>query len=107
MPDTKTQADKAAEAKTAEQRQTEQDAERRQRGEEASTAAAKVLQVDPADASVNPYPAYDYLTLEQLEELAGSRNVSIPADVLKAHYITALRAADTGNPSVPERRGAR
>ena len=78
------QADKkAAEDRTAEV------------GQEASSAAAKVLQVDPADAAVNPYPAYDFMTLEQLRDLAKERDVEINRDVEKAHLITELRAKDT------------
>jgi hypothetical protein len=78
------QADKkAAEDRTAEV------------GNEASSAAAKVLQVDPADAAGNPYPAYDFMTLEELRDLAKERGVEINRDVEKAHLITELRAKDT------------
>lgn len=70
-------------------------AEERTAEVEASSAAAKVLQVDPADAAVNPYPAYDYMTLEQLRDLAKERDVEINRDVEKAHLITELRAKDT------------
>lgn len=101
------QADKQAAEQRTEQVQAEQDAERRQRGEEASSAAAKILQVDPAEASVNPYPAYDFLSLEQLRELASSRGVEINRDVERAHLITELRAADTGGLSASTLRGAR
>jgi hypothetical protein len=106
------QADKAeAERKTAEvgaeQRQTEQDAERRQRAEASTSAAAKVLQVDPGEASANPFPAYDLMTLDQLREVASERGVEINRDVEKAHLITELRAADTGVPSATTRLGAR
>jgi hypothetical protein len=77
------QADKkAAEERTAEV------------GEE-TTAAAKVLNTDPADAANNPYPAYDFMTLEQLRDLAKERGVEINRDVEKAHLITELRAKDT------------
>lgn len=63
-------------------------------GEE-TTAAAKVLNTDPADASNNPYPAYDFMTLEQLRDLAKERGVEMNRDVEKAHLITELRAKDT------------
>lgn len=63
--------------------------------EEATSAAAKVLQVDAEDAAINPYPAYDLMTLEQLRELAKERDVEINRDVEKAHLITELRAKDT------------
>ena len=96
------QADKqAAEEKTA-----EQERERQQRADEASSAAAKVLQVDAADA-VNPYPAYDLMTLDQLRSLAEERGVEVNRDVERAHLITELRAADTGTVSPAVRRGAR
>lgn len=88
MADSKSQAQadkKAAEERTAEVAQDN----------EATSAAAKVLQVDPADAAVNPYPAYDFMTLEQLRELAKERGVEINRDVEKAHLITELRAKDT------------
>jgi len=75
---------KADDAKTTEQK-----------ADEATSAAAKVLQVDPADAAVNPYPAYDLMSLEDLRKLAEERDVHINADVEKAHLITELRAKDT------------
>jgi hypothetical protein len=87
-------AEKASQAqadkKAAEDRTAEVGAEN-----EATSAAAKVLQVDPADAAVNPYPAYDFMTLEQLRDLAKERGVEINRDVEKAHLITELRAKDT------------
>jgi hypothetical protein len=91
-------ADKAsqgqADKKAAEDR-TAAVAEQNEQQNEATTAAAKVLQVDPADASANPYPAYDFMTLEQLRDLAKERGVEINRDVEKAHLITELRAKDT------------
>jgi len=63
--------------------------------DEAKSAAEKVLKTDAGDAAVNPYPAYDFMTLEQLRELAKERGVEINRDVEKAHLITELRAKDT------------
>lgn len=89
------QADKkAAEDRTAEVGQDNATKEANPETSEATSAAAKVLQVDAADA-VNPYPAYDYMTLEQLRDLAKERGVEINRDVEKAHLITELRAKDT------------
>jgi hypothetical protein len=59
------------------------------------------------DPSVNPYPNYDFMELEALQSLAEQRGVEINRDVLKAHYVTELRAADSGTTSVTNRRGAR
>lgn len=59
-----------------------------------------------ADAS-NPYPNYDFMTLEALRSLAESRGVEINRDVEKAHLVSELRAADSGTPSAVTRRGAR
>lgn len=59
------------------------------------------------DDPTNPYPNYDYLTVEQLQELAESRGVEINRDVLKAHLVTELRAADSGTTSAVQRKGAR
>jgi hypothetical protein len=56
---------------------------------------------------LNPYPNYDFMTLESLRELAESRGVEINRDVEKAHLITELRAADSGTASAVTRRGAR
>jgi len=47
------------------------------------------------DFDVNPYPNYHLMPVETLQELAEKRKVRIPRDVLKAHLITALQAADT------------
>lgn len=63
--------------------------------DEAGSAAALSLQVDPSETVVNPYPNYDFMTLDQLRDLADKRGVSINRDVEKAHLITELRAADT------------
>lgn len=79
-----------ADKKAAEDRTAEVGAEN-----EATSAAQKVLQVDAADAAVNPYPAYDYMTLEQLRELGKERDVELPRDVEKSLWITELRAKDT------------
>lgn len=86
------QADKkAAEVKTAEVA-----AEDGAGGQtEPTSAAAKALQVDPAEASLNPYPNYDLMTLDQLRAVAKERGVEINRDVEKAHLVTELRAADT------------
>ena len=92
------QADKrAAEVKTAEVA-SENDATRsdtEQRRDEATSAAALSLQVDQADIAINPYPNYDSMTVEQLQKLADERGVEINRDVIKAHLVTELRAADT------------
>jgi hypothetical protein len=45
--------------------------------------------------AVNPYPDYDLLPLEELQKLADERGVEVNRDVLKAHLVTELRAADT------------
>lgn len=80
------QADKkAAEERTADVAQEN----------EATSAAQKVLQVDASDAAVNPYPAYDFMTLEQLREVGKERDVELPRDVEKSLWITELRAKDT------------
>jgi hypothetical protein len=80
-----------ADKKAAEERTAEVGAEQN----EAKSAAAKELQTDPVDAAINPYPAYDFMTLEQLRDLAKERGVEINRDVEKAHLITELRAKDT------------
>ena len=59
------------------------------------SAAEKTQRADPAEVTVNPYPEYDYMTLDQLRQLAKERGVEINRDVEKAHLITELRAADT------------
>lgn len=64
---------------------------------EPRSAAAKVLQTDPADAQNDPYPAYDLMSLDELRSLAGERGARMPEDVEKAHLISALRAADTSS----------
>lgn len=104
MPDAKSQgqADKAA----TEQR-SEQDQQAQERKVEARSAAEKVLKVDRSESAVDPYPAYDFMTLEQLRSLASERGVEINRDVEKAHLITELRAADSGSLSVAARKGAR
>lgn len=112
------QADKAAaEVKTAQvaqeqrdQQQQSQQVESQQQSspqEEARSAAEKLLKVDREESAVNPYPAYDFMTLEQLRSLAEERGVEVNRDVEKAHLITELRAADSGTPSAVTRRGAR
>jgi hypothetical protein len=90
------QADKkAAEDRTAEVGAENARKEANPETSESKSAAAKVLQVDPADAAVNPYPAYDYMTLEQLRDLGKEREVELPRDVEKALWVTELRAKDT------------
>lgn len=97
------QADKAAAEQAtakagrddAEQGRTEQARTAEQARDEAGSAAALSLQVDPSETVVNPYPNYDLMTLEQLRELADKRGVAINRDVEKAHLVTELRAADT------------
>lgn len=65
--------------------------------DEPRSAAAKALQVDPAEAQNDPYPVYDLMSLDELRSLASRREVSMPGDVEKAHLISALRAADTSS----------
>lgn len=69
--------------------------------------SAAVKSTTGAESTVNPYPNYDMLTVEQLRDLAEQRGVEINRDVERAHLITELRAADTGALSVPARKGAR
>lgn len=57
--------------------------------------------------ATNPYPNYDFMTLDELQSLADSRGVEVNRDVLKAHLVTELRAADSGTTSATTRRGAR
>jgi hypothetical protein len=99
------QADKAAAEQRTEQVKAEN--EQDQRRQEARSAAEKILQVDRSESSVDPYPAYDFMTVEQLRDLASERGVEINRDVERAHLITELRAADTGTLSAATRRGAR
>ena len=58
-------------------------------------------------SGADPYPNYDFMTLEALQGLADERGVEVNRDVLKAHLITELRAADSGTPSAVTRHGAR
>jgi hypothetical protein len=74
------------------------------------SAAGKVLSAELGSAGAinDPYPAYDLMQLEQLQELAEQRGVQVNRDVLRAHYITELRAADTsGDPSVRQQNRVR
>lgn len=114
------QTDKAAaEAKTA---QVGQDASARANSTPEDTNAGLTVGADannpdgsvPADAeasqnqdTTNPYPNYDFMTLEALRSLADSRGVEMNRDVEKAHLITELRAADSGTVSPALRKGAR
>ena len=78
-----------------------------QPGDEPKTAAEKVRQsveagdtatVDEAVA-VNPYPAYEDLSLEDLRSAAASRNVEINRDVEKAHLVHQLRLSGESSPA--------
>lgn len=102
------QADKrAAEQRTAQVGADNRAAEqRRTAGSEPKTAAEKVARsveagdtdtVDEAVA-VNPYPAYEELSLEELRSAAESRDVEINRDVEKAHLVHALRRAGNSSP---------
>lgn len=118
------QADKAAaESKTAQvgasqpPQQTPQAQQGQAQGADTAPQGADANNPEgsvPADAqasqntdSQNPYPNYDFMTLDKLQELADSRGVEVNRDVLKAHLITELRAADSGSVSPATRRGAR
>jgi hypothetical protein len=61
----------------------------------------------PPSGAADPYPNYDFMTLEDLQSLADERGVEVNRDVLKAHLITELRAADSGTPSAVTKHGAR
>jgi hypothetical protein len=110
------QADKAAAEDTTARKAAETQQERRdqqqpqqQTGANANNPEGSVP--DEAKASddnpVNTYPNYDVMTLDALRSLAEERGVEINRDVEKAHLITELRAADSGTPSAPTRKGAR
>jgi hypothetical protein len=109
MPDTKTSQEQAKEqaAKTPAEQRSEQDRQAEERKEEAKSAAEKVLSVDRSESSIDPYPAYDLMSLDDLRSLADERGVVINPDVEKAHLVTELRAADTGTLSASTRKGAR
>lgn len=95
------QADKAAaEAKTA-------DVADDPAARAASTPESTGVSASASDDPQNPYPNYDFMTLEDLQSLADERGVEVNRDVLKAHLITELRAADSGTVSPAVRRGAR
>lgn len=73
-----------------------------------STSERGATEVDRTGVtSTDPYPNYDFMTLDALQSLADERDVEVNRDVLKAHLITELRAADSGTPSATTRRGAR
>lgn len=101
------QVDKAAaENKTAEVGQS--DAARANSTAEPTAGAPVEKSLDASENDPkNPYPNYDFMTLESLRSLASERGVEINRDVEKAHLITELRAADSGTPSAVTRRGAR
>lgn len=63
--------------------------------DEPKSAAAKSITFGRAETAANPYPNYDMMSLEELRKLAKERDVSINADVEKAHLVTELRAADS------------
>lgn len=65
--------------------------------EETTAAAAAGVEASSTDSAVDPYPNYDVMPLEELQKLADSRGVEVNRDVLKAHLITELRAADSGS----------
>jgi hypothetical protein len=49
-----------------------------------------------ASDSTNPYPSYDMMPLEELRSLASSRDLKLNPEDEKAHWVTELRAADSG-----------
>jgi hypothetical protein len=106
------QADKqAAEQRTAqvaaENQAAKQPAEQGRQGEAPKTAAEKVQQsAESGDTAtvdesvlVDPYPAYDEMSLDELRSAAGSRDVEINRDVEKAHLVSRLRAQEPHNPA--------
>lgn len=104
------QADKAAtEAKTASVADENAQLSTSERtGAQANNPEGSVPNVPGTGDDVsNPYPNYDFMTLEALQSLADERGVEVNRDVLKAHLITELRAADSGTPSAATRHGAR
>jgi hypothetical protein len=50
----------------------------------------------PAGGVTNPYPSYDLMPLDELRSLAQGRQVGLAPVDEKAHWITELRAADSG-----------
>ena len=106
------QQDKAAAeqrtAGVAAEDKAQQQPDQERKGEsEPKTAAEKVRQsveagdtdtVDEAVA-VNPYPAYEEMSLEELRSAAESRDVEINRDVEKAHLVHQLRLSGESSPA--------
>lgn len=68
-------------------------------GAEGETAAERLLNAEDVTSPlsveiVDPFPAYEGKTLDQLRSLAKSRKVEINRDVEKAHLVAALRDKD-------------
>jgi hypothetical protein len=103
------QADKkAAEQRTAQVAAENKAADQQERKTESApkTAAEKVAQsVEASDVgavdeavAVNPYPAYEEMSLDELRSAAESRGVEINRDVEKAQLIAELRRAGVASP---------
>jgi len=58
-------------------------------------SAAEKAETEDVTPGESPYPEYDFMSLDELRELAKERGVTINADVEKAHLVTELRAADS------------
>lgn len=95
------QADKkAAEQRAGQAPSPEKRSDEQQEKGGPKTAAEKVQQSAEAgdtdtvdtDVLVDPYPAYDEMSLEELRSAADSRDVEINRDVEKAQLIAQLRA---------------
>lgn len=51
---------------------------------------------DDVGAAGDAYPSYDFMPLEELRDLAKSRDVALTPEDEKSHLVTELRAADSG-----------
>lgn len=68
---------------------------------QSKTAADKVAKADLPDDDnvlVNPYPAYEEMSLSELRSQAQSRGTGVPRDVEKAHLVYLLRTRNTQAP---------
>ena len=99
-------ATQARHAEIAKQNDPQQSADpewvKRGEGADARSAADRVAaSEDPTDPLapevVDPFPAYEAKSLEELRSLAESRNVEINRDAEKAHLVNLLRQKD-GSP---------
>lgn len=96
--DQSAQATEARERDQEEQRQQQRAEALRQDRNATEQARMAAADDDPnfPPSTRDPYPTYDMMPLAELEEIARAKGVTIPDDVLKSHYITELRAHDSG-----------